>query len=166
MSKGLGVARETLNEHAPRIQTIQVPRDKIREIIGTGGKVIRDICETTGVKIDIEDDGTTRIAAADTKSIEAALERINSIIAVAEIGVVYTGKVVKTAEFGAFVAFLGAQQGLVHISELAATRVAKVTDVVNVGDTIKVKVIGIDDQGKVRLSVKALTAPTPETLDR
>ena len=166
MSKGLGTARETLNEHAPRIQTIQVPRDKIREIIGTGGKVIREICETTGVKIDIEDDGTTRIAAADTKSIEAALERIQSIIAVPEIGVIYTGKVVKTAEFGAFVAFLGAQQGLVHISELAVARVAKVTDVVNVGETIKVKVIGIDDQGKVRLSIKAVTAPAIESVDR
>lgn len=166
MSKGLGTARENLNEHAPRIQTLQIPRDKIREVIGTGGKVIREICETTGVKIDIEDDGTTRIAASDTKSIEAALARIQSIIAVPEIGVIYTGKVVKTADFGAFVAFLGAQQGLVHISELASTRVAKVTDVVKVGDEVKVKVIGIDDQGKVRLSIKAVSNPETESLDR
>ena len=161
MSKGLESARKTLNENAPRIQTIQVPRDKIREIIGTGGKVIREICETTGVKIDIEDDGTTRISAADTKSIEAALDRIQSIIAVPEVGAIYTGKVVKTTDFGAFVAFLGNTQGLVHISELAPTRVARVTDIVKVGDDVTVKLIGIDDQGKMRLSITALASSDP-----
>ncbi len=165
MSKGLSQAREDVSDNAPRIHTIMVPRDKIRDIIGTGGKVIREITETTGVKIDITDDGTTRISGIDEKSIAAALARINDIIAVAEVGKIYTGKVVKTTDFGAFVAFLGAQQGLVHISELAANRVDKVTDVVNVSDTVKVKVVGIDDQGRVRLSIKAVDAPTPSSAE-
>lgn len=159
MKKAIEKPREALSAYAPRIHTIQVPKDKIREVIGTGGKVIRDICETTGVKMEIDDDGTTRVAGTDLKSIEAALERIQSIIAEPEINRIYTGKVVKTADFGAFVAFLGNYQGLVHISELAPGRVAKVTDVVNVGDEVRVKVLAIDDQGKVRLSIKAVDAP-------
>ena len=121
-------------------------------MIGTGGKVIREITETTGTKIDIEDDGTIKVAAVDAKQGQAAIDWIKGIVAEPEIGVIYTGKVVKTVEFGAFVNFLGARDGLVHISELAPRRVAKVNDVVKEGDQVKVKVLGVDDRGKVRLS--------------
>ena len=127
-------------------------------MIGTGGKVIREITETTGTKIDIEDDGTIKVAAVDAKAGQAAIDWIKGIVAEPEVGVIYTGKVVKTVEFGAFVNFLGARDGLVHISELAPRRVAKVNDVVKEGDQVKVKVLGVDDRGKVRLSMKASTS--------
>jgi polyribonucleotide nucleotidyltransferase len=160
MAKALDMARDTVNANAPRITTISIPKDKIREVIGTGGKVIREICEVTGAKIDIEDDGTIKVAAVDTDAAEAAIAWINSIVAEPEVGVIYTGKVVKVVDFGAFVNFLGARDGLVHISELAPQRVGKVTDVVNEGDTVKVKVLGIDDRGKVKLSMKAVDQET------
>jgi polyribonucleotide nucleotidyltransferase len=156
MAKALQSHRDQVSANAPRIETIMVPRDKIREVIGTGGKVIREICETTGVKIDIQDDGTTSIAAVDKRSIDAALERIKAIVCEPEIGEIYQGKVVKIAEFGAFVNFLGSRDGLVHVSELALKRVQNVADVVKVGDVVRVKVIGIDERGKVKLSIKAL----------
>lgn len=163
MAKALTSARGSVNENAPRITTISVPKEKIREIIGTGGKVIREIVEKTGAKIDIDDDGTVRIAAVNTEQGEAALAWINGIVAEAEIGKIYTGKVVRIVDFGAFVNFLGSKDGLVHISELAEQRVNKVTDVVNEGDTVKVKVTEIE-RGKVRLSMKVVDQQTGEDI--
>lgn len=164
MAKGLGGARESVAATAPRITQFTIPKDKIREVIGTGGKVIREITETTGTKIDIEDDGTIKVAAVDAKQGQAAIDWIKGIVAEPEIGVIYNGKVVKTVEFGAFVNFLGARDGLVHISELAPRRVGKVTDVVSEGQQVKVKVLGVDDRGKVRLSMKAVDQATGEDI--
>lgn len=162
MSKSLHSSRESVSSHAPKMTSIQVNRDKIRDLIGPGGKVIREICETTGAKIDIEDDGTVKIAAFDQKSLDAALAAVKGIACDPEVGQIYTGKVVKIMEFGAFVNFMGNRDGLVHISELAHERVKKVDDIVKVGDEIKVKVLGFDDRGKVKLSLKAtLPAPAP-----
>jgi len=160
MAKALTGARDGVNANAPRITVIQVPKDKIREIIGTGGKVIREIVETTGAKVDIEDDGTVKIAAVDQSAADAAINWIKGIVAEPELGVIYTGKVVKIMDFGAFVNFLGAKDGLVHISELAPHRVGKVTDIVKEGDTVKVKCLGFDDRGKVRLSMKQVDQAT------
>ena len=160
MAKALTGARDDISDNAPKITTIKIAVDKIREIIGPGGKVIREIQETTGAKIDIDDDGTVKVAAVDGKSGEAALDWIRSIVAEPELGVIYNGKVVKTVEFGAFVNFLGAKDGLVHISELKPERVGKTTDIVNVGDEVKVKVIGFDDRGKVKLSMKVVDQET------
>ncbi len=162
MAKALTSGREGVNQNAPRITTFSVPKDKIREIIGTGGKVIREICETTGAKVDIEDDGTVRVAAVDAKAGEAAVNWIKGIVAEPEVGMVYVGKVVKTVDFGAFVNFLGSKDGLVHISEMANQRVGKVTDIVNVGDEVRVKVLGVDDRGKVKLSMKSVDQKTGE----
>lgn len=156
MNEAIDGVREEMSEHAPRIETIQVKKDKIREIIGTGGKVIREICEVTGAKVDIDDDGVVNVSSSDAAAIRAAMDWINGIVAEPEVGVTYEGKVVKTVDFGAFVNFLGSRDGLVHISEMANERVKQVTDVVNEGDVVKVKVLGIDDRGKVRLSMKAV----------
>ncbi len=164
MDRALSAAREGISDYAPRITAFSIPKDKIREVIGSGGKVIREICEVTGAKIDIEDDGTIKVAAVDSEAGAKAIDWIKSIVAEPEIGVIYTGKVVKVVDFGAFVNFLGPRDGLVHISELAPRRVAKVTDVVNEGDEIKVKVLGVDDRGKVRLSLKAVDQQTGENL--
>jgi polyribonucleotide nucleotidyltransferase len=164
MAKAIARARADIAATAPRITVITVPKDKIREVIGTGGKVIREIVEQTGTKIDIEDDGTIKIAATDPAQAQAAVDWIRGIVAEPEIGVIYTGKVVKTTDFGAFVNFLGSRDGLVHISELAPGRVAKTTDVVNVGDTVKVKVIGFDERGKVKLSMRAVDQTTGEDI--
>ena len=164
MSKGLVGAREGVAATAPRITQFTIPKDKIREVIGTGGKVIREITEQTGTKIDIEDDGTIKVAAVDAAAGQRAIDWIKGIVAEPEIGVIYTGKVVKTVEFGAFVNFLGARDGLVHISELAPRRVAKVNDVVKEGDQVKVKVLGVDDRGKVRLSMKVVDQETGEDI--
>ena len=166
MSKALTGAREEVSENAPRITTISIPKDKIREVIGSGGKVIREIVETTGAKIDIDDDGTIKIAAVDADASQAAIDWIRGIVAEPELGVIYTGKVVKTVDFGAFVNFLGSRDGLVHISELAPQRVGKVADVVKVGDQVKVKVLGFDDRGKVRLSMKAVDQQTGEDISQ
>ncbi|MCK8787421.1 polyribonucleotide nucleotidyltransferase [Roseomonas sp. NAR14] len=160
MSKALTGARGDVASNAPRITVINVPKEKIRDVIGTGGKVIREIVEQTGCKIDIEDDGTIKIAATSPEQSQAAIDKIRGITAEAEVGVIYTGKVVKTADFGAFVNFLGAKDGLVHISELANERVGRTTDVVNVGDAVKVKVIGFDDRGKVKLSMRQVDQAT------
>ncbi len=162
MAKAIGSARDGVNENAPRITVITINKDKIREVIGPGGKMIREISETTGAKIDIEDDGTIKVAAVDEKAAEAAIKWIKDITAEPEVGAIYTGKVVKTVDFGAFVNFMGPKDGLVHISELAQGRVGKTTDVVNVGDVVKVKLIGIDDRGKVKLSMKAVNQETGE----
>ncbi|HEV7334598.1 MULTISPECIES: polyribonucleotide nucleotidyltransferase [Bosea] len=164
MSKALSASRTQLGEYAPRIETMKIPVDKIREVIGSGGKVIREIVEKTGAKVNIEDDGTIKIASADGKSIEAAIKWIKSIVSEAEPGMIYDGTVVKIMEFGAFVNFFGAKDGLVHISELAAQRVQKVSDVVKEGDKVKVKFLGQDDRGKIRLSMKVVDQQTGEDI--
>jgi polyribonucleotide nucleotidyltransferase len=166
MAKAMPESRDAVSQNAPRITVINIPKDKIREVIGSGGKVIREICEVTGAKIDIEDDGTIKVAAVDAKASQAAIDWIRGIVAEPEIGVVYSGKVVKVVDFGAFVNFLGSRDGLVHISELAPQRVKTVADVVKVGDLVKVKVIGMDDRGKVKLSMKAVDQATGEDIAR
>ncbi len=166
MSKALAHARDEVSANAPRITTMTIPKDKIREVIGTGGKVIREMCETTGAKIDIEDDGTIKVAAVEAKAAEEAIEWIRSIVAEPEVGTIYSGKVVKVVDFGAFVNFLGSRDGLVHISELIEGRCNKVTDVVNEGDMVKVKVLAIDDRGKVRLSLRAVNQETGEDITK
>ncbi len=160
MAKALTDARGDVATTAPRITIISVPKEKIREIIGTGGKVIREIVEQTKCKIDIDDDGTIKIAAVDTEQAQKAIDWIRGIVAEPEIGVIYNGKVVKTADFGAFVNFLGSKDGLVHISELTQGRVGKTTDVVSQGDAVKVKVIGFDERGKVKLSMRVVDQAT------
>jgi len=164
MAEAITSGREELGEHAPRIEVMTIPADKIREVIGTGGKVIREIVEKTGAKININDDGVINIASSDGASIKAARDWIHSIVAEPEEGVIYDGKVVKVVDFGAFVNFFGAKDGLVHISELAPKRVEKVSDVVSEGQTVKVKLLGFDQRGKVRLSMKQVDQETGEDL--
>ena len=161
MAKALGKARDTVNSNAPRIETISVPTDKIREVIGAGGKVIREIVEESGAKVDINDDGIVKIASNNAEAIEKALEMINLIVAEPEVGTIYEGKVVKIMDFGAFVNFFGKKDGLVHISQLSTERVNKVTDVVSEGDIVKVKFVGFD-RGKVKLSMKNIDQETGE----
>ena len=165
MAKALNSARDGLADSAPKITTMKIPVDKIRDIIGPGGKIIREICETTGAKIDIDDDGTVKVAAVTGTSGEAAVARIRDIVAEPELGVIYNGKVVKTVDFGAFVNFLGAKDGLVHISELQDGRTEKTTDICKEGDEVKVKVIGFDDRGKVKLSMKRVDQETGADLE-
>jgi polyribonucleotide nucleotidyltransferase len=165
MAKALNSARDGLADSAPKITTMKIPVDKIRDIIGPGGKIIREICETTGAKIDIDDDGTVKVAAVTGTSGEAAVARIRDIVAEPELGVIYNGKVVKTVDFGAFVNFLGAKDGLVHISELQNGRTEKTTDICKEGDEVKVKVIGFDDRGKVKLSMKRVDQETGADLE-
>ena len=160
MGKALGSARTELGEHAPRIETIKIPVDKIREVIGSGGSVIREIVAELGAKIDIEDDGTIKIAAAKREAIEAALARIRGITSEPEVGQIYKGKVVKIMEFGAFVNFFGAKDGLVHISQLTQGRPETVQEVVKEGQEVWVKLLGFDDRGKVRLSMKIVDQAT------
>jgi polyribonucleotide nucleotidyltransferase len=165
MAKALSGARSELGEFAPRIETLKIPTDKIREVIGTGGKVIREIVEKTGAKIDISDDGTVKVASSDGNSIRSAINWIKSIAAEPEVGQIYDGTVVKVVDFGAFVNFFGARDGLVHISQLAKGRVAKSSDVVKEGDKVKVKLLGFDDRGKVRLSMRLVDQKTGEDLE-
>lgn len=164
MDEALTAPRGELNKHAPRITTIKIDPDKIREVIGTGGKVIREITETTGAKIDIEDDGTVRVAAVDGEAGDAAINWIKGIVEEPEVGKIYTGKVVRIVDFGAFVNFMGSKDGLVHISELVDERVEKVTDVINEGDEVTVKLLDIDPRGKVRLSMRVVDQETGEDL--
>ncbi len=166
MAKAIDTSRAAVSRNAPRITVINIPKDKIREVIGSGGKVIREIVEVTGAKIDIEDDGTVKVAAVDASAAQAAIDWIRNIVAEPEVGEIYTGKVVKVVDFGAFVNFLGSRDGLVHISELAPSRVKQVSDVVQVGDQVKVKVLGIDDRGKVKLSMKVVDQKTGEDLSK
>jgi polyribonucleotide nucleotidyltransferase len=154
MNEMLATARTAVSGHAPRIITLKVKPEKIREIIGPGGKVIRGIIEATGVKIDVEDDGTVTIASSDEVAARKAIEMVQRIAAEAEIGKIYKGTVRKIVEFGAFVEILPGTDGLVHISQLAPERVRKVTDVLKEGDEVMVKVLEIDRQGKIRLSRK------------
>jgi polyribonucleotide nucleotidyltransferase len=162
MAKALTQGRSQVNQNAPQIVTISVPKDKIREVIGTGGKVIRDIVERTGCKIDIEDDGTIKIAATDASKIQDAIDIIKGITDEPEMNRVYKGKVVKTTDFGAFVNFMPGKDGLVHISELADSRVGKTTDVVQEGQDVKVMVVGFDERGKIKLSMKRVDQATGE----
>ena len=166
MSKALTGARSELGEFAPRIETLKIPTDKIREVIGTGGKVIREIVEKTGAKVNIEDDGTVKVASSDAASITAAINWIKSIANDPEVGAIYEGTVVKVVDFGAFVNFFGSKDGLVHISQLGKGRVAKTSDVVKEGDKVKVKLVGFDDRGKVKLSMRAVDQQTGEDLEK
>ena len=164
MAKGLTAAREGVSQHAPRIETISINKDKIRDVIGPGGKMIREICETTGTKVDIDDDGTVKVAAVDANAMQEAIDWIKGITAEPEVGKIYEGKVVKIVDFGAFVNYMGNKDGLVHISELADHRVGKVTDIIQEGDAVKAKLIGIDDRGKVKLSVRMVDQETGQDI--
>jgi polyribonucleotide nucleotidyltransferase len=166
MSKAISVSRINLAETAPKIFTMSVAVEKIRDIIGSGGKVIREICEVSGAKVDIDDDGSVTLSASDGDSIEKAKKMIHDIVAEPELGVIYKGKVVKTVDFGAFVNFLGAKDGLVHISELQNERTEKTTDICKEGDEVQVKVIGFDDRGKVKLSMKRVDQKSGKDLEK
>jgi polyribonucleotide nucleotidyltransferase len=166
MDKSLNAARPELGEYAPRIETIHIPTDKIREVIGSGGSVIREIVAESGAKIDISDDGTVKIASSNAESIRAAIARIKGIAAEPEVGEIYEGKVVKVMEFGAFVNFFGPKDGLVHISQLAEGRPNAVTDVVKEGDQVWVKLLGFDERGKVRLSMKVVDQKTGKEIEK
>ncbi|MAX96675.1 MAG: polyribonucleotide nucleotidyltransferase [Alphaproteobacteria bacterium] len=166
MAKAIEGAREEVNEFAPRITSFKIKPEKIREVIGSGGKVIREIVETTGCKIDLDDDGTVKVAATDNEAAKRAIDWIKGIAADPEVGVIYTGKVVKIMDFGAFVNFLGSRDGLVHISEIANHRIGKVTDVLSEGQEVKVKCLGFDDRGKVRLSMKNIDQETGEEVEQ
>jgi polyribonucleotide nucleotidyltransferase len=165
MAKAITSARAELGEHAPRIEVFSIPTDKIREVIGSGGKVIREIVEKTGAKVDISDDGTVKVASSSGDSIKAAINWIKSIASDPEVGHIYEGTVVKVMDFGAFVNFFGSRDGLVHISQLAARRVQKTGDVVKEGDKVKVKLLGFDERGKVRLSMKVVDQQTGEDVE-
>ena len=160
MANAITEGRSELGEFAPRIESFKIPTDKIRDVIGSGGKVIREIVEKTGAKVNIEDDGTVKVASSSAKEIDAAVKWIRSITDDPEVGEIYQGTVVKTVDFGAFVNFFGSRDGLVHISQLADQRVAKTTDIVNEGDKVWVKLMGFDDRGKVRLSMKVVDQET------
>jgi len=160
MAKAITTEREELRETAPRITVIKVPTDKIRDVIGTGGKVIREITEVTGCKINIEDDGTVKVASNDGEASQKALDWIHSIVAEPEVGAIYKGKVVKIMDFGAFVNFFGAKDGLVHISEMQEGRTEKAADVVDEGSEVWVKLLDVDDRGKVRLSMRYVDQET------
>ncbi|MDC7676844.1 polyribonucleotide nucleotidyltransferase [Asticcacaulis machinosus] len=164
MNKAISGAREELGEFAPKIETIKIATDKIREVIGTGGKVIREIVEKTGAKIDIADDGTIKISASEQSKIDAAREWVKSIASEPEVGAIYNGKVVKVVDFGAFVNFFGAKDGLVHVSQIKNEKVATVADVLKEGDEVKVKFMGFDDRGKTKLSMKVVDQATGEDL--
>jgi polyribonucleotide nucleotidyltransferase len=165
MAKALGEARTELSAHAPRIETMQIDKAKIRDIIGTGGKVIREIVATTGAKVDIDDEGLIKISSSDLSQIEAARKWISGIVEEAEVGKIYDGKVVNMVDFGAFVNFMGGKDGLVHVSEIRNERTEKVTDVLSEGQAVKVKVLEIDARGKVRLSMRVVDQETGEELE-
>jgi len=165
MQKALGSARTELSAHAPRIETMQIDKSKIRDVIGTGGKVIREIVAETGAKVDIDDEGLIKISSSDIAQIEAARKWIEGITEEAEVGKIYEGKVVNIVDFGAFVNFMGGKDGLVHVSEMKNERVEKPTDVVAEGQEVKVKVLEIDQRGKVRLSMRVVDQETGEELE-
>jgi polyribonucleotide nucleotidyltransferase len=162
MAQALTAGRTEFSAHAPRIETLQIAVDKIREVIGSGGKVIRGIVEESGAKVDINDDGVIKIASASAEAIEKARELIAAIVDEPEVGRVYTGKVVKIMDFGAFVNFFGKRDGLVHVSQMASGRVGHPKEIVSEGQSVKVKLMGFDDRGKVRLSMRAVNQETGE----
>ena len=166
MDKAISSSRKELNSNAPKIQIIKIDPSKIKDVIGSGGKIIKSITEETGVKIDIDDDGTIKIASTDSEGGKLALEKIENIVAEPELNEIYSGTVVKIMDFGAFVNFMGTKDGLVHISELSERRVGKTTDIVKVGDKVKVKVIGFDNRGKIRLSMKELKQKSEKSFNR
>jgi len=165
MAKALDHTREELSAHAPRIETFTIDKSKIREVIGTGGKVIREIVATTGAKVDIDDEGVIKVSSSDTSQIEAAIKWIKGLVEEAEVGKVYTGKVVNLVDFGAFVNFMGGKDGLVHVSEIKNERVERVADVLSEGQEVKVKVLEIDQRGKVRLSMRVVDQETGAELE-
>ncbi|NNC53414.1 MAG: polyribonucleotide nucleotidyltransferase [Erythrobacter sp.] len=165
MAKALGSARTGVSKHAPRIETMQIDKSKIRDVIGTGGKVIREIVAETGAKVDIDDEGVIKISSSNADEIEAARKWIEGIVEEAEVGKIYNGKVVNIVDFGAFVNFMGGKDGLVHVSEMKNERVEKPTDVVSEGQEVKVKVLEIDQRGKVRLSMRVVDQETGEELE-
>ncbi|TCS12839.1 polyribonucleotide nucleotidyltransferase [Caulobacter sp. BK020] len=166
MNKAMDAPREEVGDFAPKIETITIPTDKIREVIGTGGKVIREIVATTGAKVDINDEGIVKVSASDGAKIKAAVDWIKSITQEAEVGAIYDGKVVKVVDFGAFVNFFGAKDGLVHVSQISNERVAKPSDVLKEGQIVKVKLLGFDDRGKTKLSMKVVDQVTGEDLSK
>ncbi|MGB3471191.1 MAG: polyribonucleotide nucleotidyltransferase, partial [Erythrobacter sp.] len=165
MTEALGASRGEVSKHAPRIETMQIDKSKIRDIIGTGGKVIREIVAETGAKVDIDDEGMIKISSSNADEIEAAKKWIAGIVEEAEVGKIYEGKVVNIVDFGAFVNFMGGKDGLVHVSEMKNERVEKPTDVVSEGQEVKVKVLEIDNRGKVRLSMRVVDQETGEELE-
>ena len=165
MAKALDHTRTELSAHAPRIETMSVPKDKIREIIGTGGKVIREIVATTGAKVDIDDEGVIKISSSDVAQIEAARQWIHGIVAEPEVGTIYTGKVANLVDFGAFVTFMPGKDGLVHVSEIKNERVENVRDVLTEGQDVKVKLLEVDQRGKVRLSMRLVDQETGAELE-
>ena len=164
MAQAMTAPRADVGEFAPKIETISIPTDKIRDVIGTGGKVIREIVEKTGAKVNVEDDGTVKVSASDGTKIKAAIDWIKSLTSEPEIGAIYTGKVVKVVDFGAFVNFFGAKDGLVHVSQISNERVARPQDVLTEGQSVKVKLVGFDDRGKTKLSMKVVDQETGEDL--
>ena len=166
MAKAISGAREEIGEYAPKIETISIPTDKIRDVIGTGGKVIREIVATTGAKVDVSDDGTVKVSASDGAKIKAAMDWIKSLTSEPEVGAIYDGKVVKVVDFGAFVNFFGAKDGLVHVSQISNERVSKPSDVLADGQMVKVKLMGFDDRGKTKLSMKVVDQTTGEDLSK
>jgi polyribonucleotide nucleotidyltransferase len=166
MGKAIDGARTDVGEYAPKIETITIPTDKIRDVIGTGGKVIREIVATTGAKVDVNDEGMVKVSASDGAKIKAAIDWIRSITSEPEVGQIYEGKVVKVVDFGAFVNFFGAKDGLVHVSQIGRERVNKVSDVLSEGQAVKVKLLGFDDRGKIRLSMKVVDQETGEDLSK
>jgi polyribonucleotide nucleotidyltransferase len=165
MSKALSGTRTEMSEHAPRIETLQINKEKIRDVIGTGGKVIREIVAETGAKVDIDDEGLIKVSSSDKSQIDAAIAWIKGIVEEAEVGKVYDGKVVNLVDFGAFVNFMGGKDGLVHVSEIKNERVEKVSDELSEGQEVKVKVLEIDQRGKVRLSMRVVDQETGEELE-
>jgi polyribonucleotide nucleotidyltransferase len=165
MAKALSGTRTELSAHAPRIESLQIDKAKIRDVIGTGGKVIREIVATTGAKVDIDDEGLIKISSSDIAQIEAAKAMILGIVEEAEVGKIYDGKVVNMVDFGAFVNFMGGKDGLVHVSEIRNERTEKVTDVLSEGQLVKVKVLEIDQRGKVRLSMRVVDQETGAELE-
>jgi polyribonucleotide nucleotidyltransferase len=163
MNKALA-APQGFSQYAPRIETMTVPADKIREVIGTGGKVIREIVEVSGAKVDINDDGVIKIASSNAEAIKKARDMIHAIVAEPEVGQIYTGKVVKIVDFGAFVNFFGKRDGLVHVSQIAGKRLNHPSDMLQEGQEVKVKLLGFDDRGKVRLAMKMVDQETGEEI--
>ena len=166
MANAISGARTEIGEYAPKIETITIPTDKIRDVIGTGGKVIREIVATTGAKVDVNDEGVIKVSASDGEKIKAAIDWIKSLTSEPEIGAIYDGKVVKVVDFGAFVNFFGAKDGLVHVSQISNERVSKPSDVLSEGQIVKVKLIGFDDRGKTKLSMKVVDQETGEDLSK
>jgi polyribonucleotide nucleotidyltransferase len=165
MAKALDSTRTELSAHAPRIETFTIDKSKIREVIGTGGKVIREIVAQTGAKVDIDDEGVIKVSSSDPTQIDAAIAWIKGLVEEAEVGKIYDGKVVNLVDFGAFVNFMGGKDGLVHVSEIKNERVEKVSDALSEGQAVKVKVLEIDPRGKVRLSMRVVDQETGAELE-